>query len=155
MVVLAYFVIVLDDLGAGRVERSPCGVLRKGERVKDSRYVTDRSQLHPSHTPNHDRSEGPVGVDSSSILASSIFAVAQSCVCDLPSHTWISVDPPSPSNPGLSFKDSELVESELLLQLTCHGNTGSTSTDDDDWVVCVRIMLVAVHSTDRLRYHYR
>lgn len=63
----------------------------------------------------------------------------------LPSNTRISVDPPCASNASLSLEYAKLVETELLLQLTSHGNAGSSSTDNDDRIVGVRIVLIAVY----------
>jgi hypothetical protein len=74
---------------------------------------------------------------------------------NLPCNARVSVDPPCPSNASLSFEYTELVESKLLLQLACHSNTRSSSTNNDDRIVCVCIVLVAVHATDGFRYHLR
>jgi hypothetical protein len=65
---------------------------------------------------------------------------------DLPCYTWVSVDPPCSSNACLTIEYAKLIKSELLLQLTCHGNARSPSTNNDDWIVCIGIALIAVDS---------
>jgi hypothetical protein len=71
----------------------------------------------------------------------------------LPCNTRVTIDPPCPSNASLSVEYAELVESKLLLQLACHGDPGRPSTDNDDGIVCVCIVLVAVHSSNRFANH--
>lgn len=72
----------------------------------------------------------------------------------LPCNSRIAINPPGPSNSRLSFEYPKLVEAKLLLQLARHGNARSSGTDDDDWIVSVCIVLVAVHAANSFRYHY-
>jgi hypothetical protein len=71
----------------------------------------------------------------------------------VPCDSWVAINPPSPSNTSLTIKDSKLVESKLLLQLARHGDAGGTSTNNDNRVVCVGIVLVAVYSSYRFMNH--
>jgi hypothetical protein len=65
---------------------------------------------------------------------------------NIPCDSRIAIDPPCPANTSLTVKHSELIKSKLLLQLTCHGNARSPSTNNDDWIVCIGIALIAVDS---------
>lgn len=66
----------------------------------------------------------------------------------LPGNTWISVDPPGPSNTCLSLKYAELIEPKLLFQLTGHSNARGSSANNEYWIVCVSIVLIAVYAAD-------
>jgi hypothetical protein len=66
----------------------------------------------------------------------------------LPSNTGISVDPPRSSNTGLAFKNAELIKSKLLFQLAGHRDTGCSGANDDDWIVRICIVLVAVYASN-------
>lgn len=72
---------------------------------------------------------------------------------DLPSDARISVDPPSSPNTRLAVEYPELVEAKLLLQLTSHSNAGCACTDNDDGIVGVRIVLVAINSSNSICDH--
>lgn len=69
-------------------------------------------------------------------------------ILHLPSNTRISVDPPRPPDACLSFEYAELVKAELLPQLARHGNAGSSGTDNDNRVVGVGIVLIAIHTAN-------
>jgi hypothetical protein len=75
-------------------------------------------------------------------------------VGDLPCNSWVAIDPPRPSNASLPIKDTELVKSKLLLQLTCHSNARSSRSNNDHGIVCVSILVVAIDSPYRFANHH-
>lgn len=72
---------------------------------------------------------------------------------NLPSNPRIPIYPPCSSDACLSIEYAKLIKSKLLLQLTGHGNARCAGTNDDDGIICVGILLVAVDSSYRFRDH--
>lgn len=58
---------------------------------------------------------------------------------------------PCPSNGRVSVYNSELVGLEHLLQSTAHCNTCLASPNDEDWIVSVRLVIVAANMADAIR----
>lgn len=78
---------------------------------------------------------------------------ALSCRIDLPSYARIPVDPPRAADARLPIENPKLVKSKLLLELASHRNARGARANDDDGIVCVSIVIVAVHSPDRFFDH--
>jgi hypothetical protein len=72
-----------------------------------------------------------------------------------PCNSWIPIDPPGSSDTTLSIEDAELVEPKLILQPTRNNNARRARSDDQDRIVRVRIVVVAVNSFDRLAHFER
>ena len=68
------------------------------------------------------------------------------------SDAWVSVYPPSSSNSSLSFKDSELIKSKLLLKPAAHGNARLSSTHNYHRVVGIGIFFVTIDPPDCFRH---
>jgi hypothetical protein len=71
----------------------------------------------------------------------------------VPCNSWVPVNPPRPSNPSLTVKDSKLIESKLPLQLARHGDARGSSTNNDHRIVRVRIVPVSIHPPYRFVDH--
>lgn len=72
---------------------------------------------------------------------------------DVPGNTRISVNPPRSSNTCLAFKYTKLVKPKLLLQLTCHGDTTCSCANNEDGIVSIGIVIIAVDASNGLPNH--
>lgn len=76
-------------------------------------------------------------------------------IADLPSDTGVPIDPPGSSNACLPIEYAKLIKSKLLLQLAGHSNARCACTDNDDGVICVGILLIAIDPSYRFGDHLR
>lgn len=137
--------VVAYDFFAGRVERGPTGILGEAEGVEDGGYIAMRlSALYVRGTVAA-ICKGPV-YDHLHVFGE---------IADLPSDTGVPIDPPRSSDACLAIEYAKLIKSELLLQLACHGNARCACTDNDDRVICVGILLIAIDPSYRFGDHLR
>lgn len=67
---------------------------------------------------------------------------------DSPSYTRIPVYPPSPTDASLPVKNPELIKPKLVLEPARSCNAGSSSTNYNNRVVSICIMIVTINAAD-------